>query len=253
MEVIIWARKPVSERTQLANMVRWDVGGVNCGECMGPIEDGGGYAYPNGPQGNHGGGPYHTKSAVHRSDIPVFSGAGRYPANLLVTQDALGEQDSRYFNIDAWAREHGYSEDWAAAAEAGLLQVAKPSRGEKNAGCEGLPVLQAVGGGGTNNTDDDVCGKYGSVKAAGVNPHPTCKPVTLFAYLVSFLTRPGALVVDPFTGSGTTGVACVETGRDFLGMELDPSYCEIARARIAHAEREKQAEPPTLTLEQAAQ
>ena len=185
--------------------------------------------------------------------------AGRYPANLLVTDAALGPEDSRYFDLDLWSREHGYSDDWAAAAEAGVLQVAKPSRKEKNAGCETMPFRQVRGGGGTNNTDDDVCGKYGSVKALQTNPHPTCKPVTLFAYLVSFLTAAGATVLDPFTGSGTTGVACVQTGRNFIGMEMEPEYCRIAEARISHAtqaaDRAANADAPdqqALPLDQAA-
>ena len=45
----------------------------------------------------------------------------------------------------------------------------------------------------------------------------------------------GATVLDPFCGSGTTGVACVQTGRNFIGIEIDPGYCEIARRRIADA------------------
>ena len=48
-------------------------------------------------------------------------------------------------------------------------------------------------------------------------------------------TQPGDLILDPFTGSGTTGVACVQTGRRFIGIEIDPTYADIARARIAKA------------------
>jgi site-specific DNA-methyltransferase (adenine-specific) len=62
------------------------------------------------------------------------------------------------------------------------------------------------------------------------------KPVTLFAYLISFLTRPGATVLDPFTGSGTTICAAAATGREGIGIELDEHYCEIAAARIRHAQ-----------------
>jgi site-specific DNA-methyltransferase (adenine-specific) len=51
------------------------------------------------------------------------------------------------------------------------------------------------------------------------------------------LTDDGATVLDPFAGSGTTGVACVETGRAFIGVEMDAGYVEIAKARIADAER----------------
>jgi site-specific DNA-methyltransferase (adenine-specific) len=53
-------------------------------------------------------------------------------------------------------------------------------------------------------------------------------------YLVRLITPPGGLVLDPFTGSGTTGCAAVLEGARFLGLELSPEYAEIARARIAH-------------------
>ena len=62
------------------------------------------------------------------------------------------------------------------------------------------------------------------------------KPVSLMCYLVEKLTPPGALILDPFCGSGTTGVACMQTGRNFIGIEIDPGYADIARARIAKAE-----------------
>lgn len=67
------------------------------------------------------------------------------------------------------------------------------------------------------------------------NTHPTVKPVALMRWLVRLVTPPGGLVLDPFCGSGSTGVACVYEGVRFLGLELDAGYAEIARARIAHA------------------
>jgi site-specific DNA-methyltransferase (adenine-specific) len=68
------------------------------------------------------------------------------------------------------------------------------------------------------------------------NHHPTVKPLALMRYLVRLTKTPtGGLVLDPFAGSGTTGMACVMEGRDFVGVELDESYCAIARARIAEA------------------
>lgn len=127
--------------------------------------------------------------------------AGRYPANLLVSDAALGEQGSRYFDIDAWAEQHGLAEDgWAEAAEAGFVQVPKAAKGEKGAG-----------------------------------NHPTVKPVRLMAYLIALACPPDGLVVDPFLGSGTTAVAAIRRGVRCLGMEIDPDYAAIARARCEHA------------------
>mgnify|MGYP000390796407 CR=1 FL=1 len=65
--------------------------------------------------------------------------------------------------------------------------------------------------------------------------HPNEKPLSLMVSLVQDYVPPGGTVVDPFTGSGSTAEACVQTGRNFIGIELDPGYCEIARRRIADA------------------
>jgi len=62
--------------------------------------------------------------------------------------------------------------------------------------------------------------------------HPTQKPVALMVDIVGYLTIPTATVLDPFMGSGTTGVACVQMGRNFIGIEIDHGYFDIAKARI---------------------
>ena len=65
--------------------------------------------------------------------------------------------------------------------------------------------------------------------------HPTQKPVALFEYLIKTYTNEGETVLDNCMGSGTTGVACKNLNRNFIGMELDKEYCEIAKKRIAEA------------------
>lgn len=64
------------------------------------------------------------------------------------------------------------------------------------------------------------------------NFHPTQKPVELLEYLIKTYTNPGEVVLDNCMGSGSTGVACANTGRSFIGFELDPGYFEIAQKRI---------------------
>jgi len=66
--------------------------------------------------------------------------------------------------------------------------------------------------------------------------HPSPKPLELYIWLIDNLTYPGDTILDPFMGSGTTGVACVQTGRNFIGIEIEPKYFEIAEARIAEAQ-----------------
>ena len=63
--------------------------------------------------------------------------------------------------------------------------------------------------------------------------HPTQKPVALFEYLIKTYTNEGDLVLDNCIGSGTTAVAAINTGRNFIGIELNKEYCEIAKKRIA--------------------
>ena len=98
---------------------------------------------------------------------------------------------------------------------------AKASRADRDAGLRdaGVGALRDAGRG-----------------AQGFNYHPTVKPTELMRWLVRLVTPPGGLVLDPFTGSGSTGVAAVAEGFRFAGVELSPEYVEIARARVAHAQ-----------------
>lgn len=68
------------------------------------------------------------------------------------------------------------------------------------------------------------------------NGHPCVKPIKAWTKLILNNTLPGQTILDPFMGSGTTGVACVQTGRNFIGIEIDPGYFEIAKKRIEQAQ-----------------
>jgi len=74
------------------------------------------------------------------------------------------------------------------------------------------------------------------VSAKDNTAHPTTKPLWLMQRLVTVSTNPDMTVLDCFMGSGTTGVACVQTGRNFIGIEIDPTYYAIAERRIAEAQ-----------------
>lgn len=74
--------------------------------------------------------------------------------------------------------------------------------------------------------------------------HPCEKPIDLMEHIIRTSTREGAVVLDPFMGSGSTGVACRNLGREFIGVEKDPRWCDVARSRIA--------QPPVVQLELAA-
>jgi tRNA G10 N-methylase Trm11 len=114
--------------------------------------------------------------------------------------------------------------------------VAKASRSERNAGLEGMEAKGKIG---FNASPREYDGKvHGEVKLQ--NHHPTVKPIKLMEYLCTLTRTPtGGVVLDPFMGSGTTGVACVNTGRDFIGIEKEADYFEIAKRRIEYAKKEK--------------
>jgi DNA modification methylase len=77
-------------------------------------------------------------------------------------------------------------------------------------------------------------GYAGTTETPKRNVHPTVKPTDLMAYLCRLVTPKGGIVLDPFCGSGSTGKAAVREGFNFIGIELDPEYANIARARIEH-------------------
>lgn len=85
---------------------------------------------------------------------------------------------------------------------------------------------------------------HGALKASEHNTkrhHPTQKPVEVMKWLIDKAKVPaGATVFDPFMGSGTTGVACVQTGRNFIGCEISEDYFKIAKRRIAEAQAQHQ-------------
>ena len=65
--------------------------------------------------------------------------------------------------------------------------------------------------------------------------HPSVKPTDLMERLIEVFSKRGQTVLDPFTGSGTTGIACARTGRKFVGFEIDRGYFDLAARRIAEA------------------
>jgi len=114
-----------------------------------------------------------------------------------------------------------------------FLYTAKASRSEHNAGLEGMPEGESY------KMSGGVCIAEGRTAAKGKatmsNLHPCVKPLSLMRYLVRLSRTPtGGVVLDPFMGSGTTGCACALEGRDFIGVEKEAEYMEIAKRRIAH-------------------
>lgn len=115
--------------------------------------------------------------------------------------------------------------------------IPKASKRERNIGCEGLELTRHA----DRNIDDGVGGDNprNRTNTPKQNFHPTVKPIALMEYLVKLVSREGQVVLDPFMGSGTTGMACKKLGRDFVGIEMEEEYIEIAKARIEGTDRDK--------------
>ena len=150
---------------------------------------------------------------------------------------------SRYFSLDSWFQKNIKQLPEPVQQTFPFMIVPKASKSEKNDGLDNFEVKQKKGGGGTSNNtwyEDDVnaaSGKFGSEKAPSRNIHPTVKPLTLMNYLVVLGSRKGDVVLEPFAGSGTTALACVSQERDYIAIEREEEYYEIAKARLDKLEQ----------------
>jgi DNA modification methylase len=148
---------------------------------------------------------------------------GRWPANLLLSHGGSCAEEACEANcpIELLGDRHRF------------FYAAKASRRERDAGCENLPrkVVQTFKIGAHN---EQLCDEH-----PVANIHPTVKPIELMRWLVRLLTPHGGLVLDPFTGSGSTGAAAVLEGARFHGIEREAEYLPIARARIEHWSRSR--------------
>lgn len=177
---------------------------------------------------------------------------GRFPANIILDEEAgamLDEQSGVL--VSKWGKagkgkqnggflNGGYDNPRAAAfigdkgGASRFFYCAKASKKERDAGLENSFEEQKWV---QYQTANGTSGKASSIsegrKTAYRNIHPTVKPLKLMEYLCTLTKTPtGGLVLDPYMGSGTTGIACKNTGRDFIGIEMDEEYFKIAKARI---------------------
>ena len=148
---------------------------------------------------------------------------------------------SRFFSLDNWFSKNIKLLPEPVQQTFPFMIVPKASKSEKNDGLDNFDTKQTTGGGGgVGDYIDDVnsaSGKFGSEKAPSRNIHPTVKPLTLMNYLVVLGSRKGDVVLEPFAGSGTTALACVSQERDYIAIEREEEYYEIAKARLDKVEQ----------------
>jgi site-specific DNA-methyltransferase (adenine-specific) len=144
---------------------------------------------------------------------------GYWPANIVLSHTPTCSDDACDTNCPV-GLPNGQS-------QSRLFFCAKATRAEREAGCEMLPQRSV----------QVYTGKHHPPRMVH-NTHPTVKPLELMRWLVRLVTPPGGLVLDPFAGSGTTGIAAVLEDRYSLGIEQKPEYVDVACARMTHWARE---------------
>lgn len=202
-EVICVAQKPLSEKTFAENVLKWGTGAFNIGACR--------ISHDNCGFDNS------------KNNIASANPKGRFPTNIILDEEVANLVDKVYGNhksgSNCYRTKEGTFFEHHGLGKVGDKQItygdeggisrffycSKATKKEKNLGCENLPKG---------------------------NTHVTVKPLSLMRYIVKLVTPPNGTCLDPFTGSGTTGIACKLEGFDFIGIEKEKEYCEIAEARI---------------------
>jgi site-specific DNA-methyltransferase (adenine-specific) len=212
VEPVVMARKPF-DGTIANNVLTWAVGGLNIdGSRIGTesIERGragrtktGGDVFGDGlqPQG--------------------FEPAqGRWPANVVFDEDCAGLLDEQQ------------------PESSRFFYVARASKTDRNEGLGELPDSVKVNWNGSEG-HRGIGDFYPDGRPRNIlpqkNSHPTVKPTALMEYLIKLVTPPGGTVLDPFTGSGSTGKAALLNGFKFIGIELTADYLPIIEGRLKHA------------------
>lgn len=180
------------------------------------------------------------------NNIASANQKGRFPANVILDEEAsrlLDEQSGkncgafapvkkakRPSNVYGEYKNFGdngrtFRDDTGGASR--FFYCAKASKAERNRGCENLEEKSNMRVNAPRiNEEAKTANKMG-------NHHPTVKPLSLMKYLCTLTKTPtGGIVLDPFCGSGTTLMACKELKRDYIGIDNNPEYCEIARKRV---------------------
>ena len=205
-EPIIVARKPLVG-TVAENVLTHGTGGINVDGCRVGTET---LTYIAGETGGEGG----KCGARKRAEVPTTV-TGRWPANLI----------------------HDGSEEvvglFPANVKGGTWNRTAGARHFNN---DGEPTDYQTSGSDSSSGSAArffYCAKASKADRGGDNKHPTVKPTDLMRYLCRLVTPPGGVVLDPFTGSGSTGKAAALEGFRFIGIEREAEYVEIAKARIA--------------------
>ena len=242
-EPIIIARKPV-ETTIAENAMKYGTGGINIdgcrvGETGATIQDSFTNEYLGQDTINFG----HKRGIIHKIEL------GRYPANLIHdgSEEVLEQfpdagggygkrgsfkntnlaQQGHEFKLAETGQTIGYGDSGSAAR---FFYCAKASKKDRDEGLVDLPK-KSYSHDGRDAHHETPYQRHNSV--AG-NHHPTVKPTNLMQYLCRLVTPKDGIILDPFCGSGSTGKAAILEGFNFVGIEKEADYADIARKRCEY-------------------
>lgn len=236
VEPIVLARKPIAEKTVAANVLKYGTGAINIDACRVGIEE---RHNPSAKQ-NKVYGQFKGKESEGRSC------SGRFPANLILDEQAgalLDEQSgiTRGCSSPSTAKcksiyrenQNLYQKQGPIYPESGgasrFFYCPKVSQSERNEGLDSFDAKTTSDG---RNKPIDNAFQRGETKRKNI--HPTVKPIALMEYLIKLITPESGTVLDPFLGSGSTGIAAVNLDRNFIGFELDNEYFKIAQTRLKY-------------------
>lgn len=242
-EPMVLARKPLSEKSIAGNVLKHGTGGINI-------------------DGSRIGSEIRT-TPIHSEDVKddttMFglhktiqhyreeTTEGRFPANIIFDEEAgklLDEQSgnrkgfnggggpTRFANAKGGKKldDYNYYKDEGGASR--FFYCPKTSKKDRNEGLDNFEDKKS------RKWRDDKGMKYtgsGNLRnEVSKNNHPTVKPTDLMRYLINLITPPNGTILDPFMGSGSTGKAAVRCGVNFIGIEKEQEYMDIAKARIEH-------------------
>lgn len=240
-EPIVLARKPLIG-TVAQNVLEWGVGAINVDGCrvsIAPTDD----IYEKNPHTIRK--TYEGAACINpgNNGIP-YAPTGRWPSNLVLTHSAscngscapdcpvaLLDSQSGACPTGGAGRNKQSTTDWFG----GGAHTNGNSYGDQGGASRFFPTFA------WQPELDDLtpflyCAKASRSERGEGNNHPTVKPQALMSWLCTLITPPGGVILDPFLGSGSTGVAAVRLGFDFIGIEREPEYIAIAKARIEAAQ-----------------
>lgn len=204
LEPITVARKPLSEKTVAANVLKWGTGAINIDGCR--VE-----GQKRSPEFKNPKSKCIWKNADHQ--VNWDNSQGRWPANLIhdgsqMVLDLFPETEKGSFP------KNQNTKSWKMSSQGKNLSPHRIT--DKGSAARFF-----------------YCAKASKKERGTENNHPTVKPIKLMQYLCRLATPPGGVILDPFMGSGTSGIAACNENFQFIGIEIEEKYCEIAAKRLA--------------------